>query len=172
MLTNQEAMATAVGVTPSPDQDDNTDETPESFGIRVFVYGTLKMGHSNHKIIGRHLPKEAIYLGRCSIRGPYTMIDLGYFPGVVQHKSDPTIKNEVWGEVYRINEEILTHLDILEGNGHFYTRDKVETPWKKAWCYFVPKSYMPTTNRNAIIKDGVWHPTSEEQSFIKLDKTK
>ena len=30
-------------------------EVPESTGIRVFVYGSLKQGHANHGIIGRFL---------------------------------------------------------------------------------------------------------------------
>lgn len=171
MQTNQEAMK-ELGDAAETAAELTTDERPGSFGIRVFVYGTLKMGHSNHKIIGRHMPNEAVFLGRCSIRGPYTLVNLGYYPGVIQNKGELTVKNEVWGEVYRINEEILTHLDILEGNGHFYTRDKVDTPFKKAWCYFVPPTYMPKNRTGGILPDGVWQPSADELSFIQLAKTK
>jgi gamma-glutamylaminecyclotransferase len=141
-------------------------EASHSSGIRVFVYGTLKKGHHNHKIIGRHLGKESVFLGRCALNGPFTMVDLGYFPGVIYTPTDTTVKNMIYGEVYRINQEILTHLDVLEGNGQFYTRERVETPWKKAWCYFIPRNYMPVNRSGAIITSGTWRPSEEESAYI------
>src|SRR5690606_26884300 len=97
-----------------------------SRGIRVAVYGTLKRGHGNHYLLAN--PNVA-FLGRTILTGPYHMVSLGGFPAVVR-SPDVKLQNRILCEVYRIDEETLEALDILESNGQFYTRDQVVTPWK------------------------------------------
>lgn len=140
-----------------------TNQNPEhAQGFRVFVYGTLKRLHYNHPILEDGLGKGTEFLGACYITGPYQMRDLTWYPGV-QHMGDPTVKNRIYGEVYRVSDEIRMALDILEGNGHFFTRSQVETPWKKAWMYMIPSNYDAG---RPIIKEGVWKPNAQEKAFI------
>ena len=143
-----------------------TEQTVESQGVRVFVYGTLKRGHPNHGLLA---DGKAHFLGRCYVEGPFVLVNLTYYPGVVRAADlAASTANRIYGEVYRIDEEVLASLDILEGNGHYYTRSKVQTPWKNAWCYFLPESYEKSAE---IINDGVWEPNDEEKEFI-YGKTK
>lgn len=132
-------------------------------GIRVFVYGTLKRGHSNHYLLeGDNFTKDTKFVGRCYIEGSYQMRHLGGFPGVQRADTGAGLKNRVYGEVYVITEETLKALDIMEGNGHFFTRDQIHTPWKKAWMYMIPPSF----DRGAIVGNGCWHPAKPEEAFV------
>lgn len=135
---------------------------PEAVGIRVFVYGTLKRLHYNHEVIESETAKGTEFLGACFIEGPWQMRDLTWYPGV-QHMGDPKVKNRIYGEVYRVTEDTLKALDILEGNGHFFTRTQTETPWKKAWVYMIPSNFDAG---KPIIKEGVWKPNAQEKLFI------
>jgi gamma-glutamylcyclotransferase (GGCT)/AIG2-like uncharacterized protein YtfP len=126
-------------------------------GIRVFVYGTLKKGHYNN-----HLLKGSEFLGRCYVEGHMRMLDLRYFPGVARTSPSNGDSTRVYGEVYLVDEETLYSLDILEGHPEFFRRERVETPWKKAWMYFVPEHYIE--GRNSI-DTGIWNPNKEEFEF-------
>lgn len=84
--------------------------------MKVFVYGTLKKGYSNHRLL-----QTSEYIGNGKIEG-YEIYDLGFYPGIVPGDR----KDEVYGEVYEITEETLVHLDRLEGEGFLYIREVVE----------------------------------------------
>lgn len=134
--------------------------------IRVFVYGTLKRLHSNHRLLESNNITDTEYLGRARIIGPYRMLDLGNFPGVQETTG---IGNKaIYGEVYAIGPNTLEALDILEGNGNFYTRHKVVTAFKNAWMYFLPPDDA-LAKRYAVIESGVWRPTKLEQDFVNRD---
>ncbi len=135
-------------------------------GIRVFVYGTLKRQHGNHRLLESTNVRDTMYLGRCRIFGQYRMIDLGNFPAI-QHTTGID-KRPIYGEVYQISQNTLDALDMLEGNGSFYTREKVFTAFKNAWAYFLP-SRDELARRYPEIVNGVWRPTAEEQAFVARD---
>src|SRR3990167_7147480 len=97
----------------------------------VFVYGSLKQGFGNH-----HFLATTEHVGRATIAFA-KLLNLGAFPGMV-----PGLPNQrVFGEVYRISDEVLRQLDRLEGHPHFYSRSKqlVSLSREKrleSWCYF------------------------------------
>ena len=82
---------------------------------RVFVYGTLLAGESNHAVLagarlvaaGRTLPVFRLH-------------DLGEFPGLV-----PGGVHAVVGEVYEVDEATLAALDRLEDHPEFYRRTRI-----------------------------------------------
>jgi len=84
--------------------------------MRVFVYGSLMKNRFNHK---RYL-KGQTYLGQAVLPG-YALFELSSYPGII-----PDPKEKVLGELYEIDNETLKCLDILEGNGHLYNREKVK----------------------------------------------
>lgn len=132
----------------------------DSKGIRVFVYGTLKQGHGNHRAYlegnsGAH------FLGRCYIDGAYGIADLGYFPCVVKTKDG--VDRKVVGEVYVVDSNTLDSLDCLEGHPDWYRREQVDTPWKKAWCYFMPDR----EGTSDLIEPGIWNPTKDEIDWLR-----
>jgi gamma-glutamylcyclotransferase (GGCT)/AIG2-like uncharacterized protein YtfP len=123
--------------------------------IRVFVYGSLKNGQGNHRLLAK-----AKFLGRSYIEGNYRMVSLGGFPGVIRHESIPM--NRIVGEVYQVDEDTLQSLDVLEGHPRFYKRDKVPTSHKNAWCYFLPHEYGDKYPQIA----HVWRPSNEEREWM------
>jgi|TARA_R100000935_G_scaffold8691_1_gene18111 gamma-glutamylaminecyclotransferase len=93
--------------------------------LRVFVYGTLLAGESNHAWL-----KGASCLGRWTTPPRFTLIDLGPYPVLSAGG-----RTAVTGEVYRISRLILQRLDVLEGYPADYQRRLIDTPWGRAWVY-------------------------------------
>jgi len=122
---------------------------------RVFVYGTLKKGFSNHnRIFGGY----DITITPAWIYGE--LYDLGYFPAL-------TIgKNKVYGELIEFdNLEILQRVDYLEGYRgensifNFYDRKEIQIFTDKetftAWAYFLNESKIIDSD-GELITSGVW----------------
>jgi trans-aconitate 2-methyltransferase len=80
---------------------------------RLFVYGTLLRGGSNHALLGR-----ARFLGRARTAASYRMHDLGGFPAIIPGSGGP-----ITGEVYEIEAATLARLDELERVPNWYRRD-------------------------------------------------
>lgn len=99
----------------------------------VFVYGTLKDGFSNNRLLS-----AADFVGRgCTVK-PYVMMDTGGFPVVFQE----TAKANVAGEVYEVDGQTLKALDRLEGHPSFFERREVTVDiedtgvQQTCWMYF------------------------------------
>ena len=117
----------------------------------VFVYGTLKKGFVNHRLL-----EKANFLGEAYL--PRTkMIHLGAYPAVIAGGT-----KEVMGEMYQIDDTTLARLDRLEGHPSFYERRQVKVfsvlPTVDtfiAWCYFLPQ--LTQVKRPTIIESGIWN---------------
>lgn len=118
-----------------------------------FVYGTLKKGHGNNRLI---VNQE--YAGTATLNG-YRMHHLGGFPAVT-----PDENRVVQGEVWMIDEETEPKVDRLEGysNGYkgFYDKALVEVTNEndqtiKAYVYFMPDDSR-SIQRSPVIEEGVW----------------
>jgi gamma-glutamylcyclotransferase (GGCT)/AIG2-like uncharacterized protein YtfP len=123
---------------------------------RVFVYGSLLKGMGNHPLL-----KDSKCIGTTISPEGFDMIDLGYFPGVLQN--DESI-GKVIGEVYEVDDDTLRRLDCLEGfdsnNPHngMYNRITIETELGNAYIY----TY---NNRHGRISDFV--PNGDWRSYYK-----
>ena len=96
-------------------------------GHFVFVYGTLKRGHSNH-----HWLAGATFLGRRLLSGG-RLNDLGPYPMAVL-SSDP--QAVIHGELFVVTEEGLARLDQLEGYPSLYERSlRSLSTGERAWVY-------------------------------------
>lgn len=84
--------------------------------MRAFVYGTLKKGHGNHRLLER-----SEFVGNGEIKG-FSLYDLGPFPAVIDSKDACEV---VVGELYEIDEQTLVAMDRLEGEGFLYKRRQV-----------------------------------------------
>ena len=128
---------------------------------KVFVYGTLKSGKSNHDLL-----KGQKFLGRSAVLGQYKFVDLGPFPAVVMDPScSPNSPTMIVGEVYEIEDAALVALDILEGHPNFYSRKEIDTAFGKAWMYsFAPDARVDKSWKTV---DRCWRPTQEETSWMK-----
>ena len=101
----------------------------------VFVYGTLKKGFSNHRLLA-----SSELLGRARTVEAYAMYSTGV-PIVIKDES----VSPITGELYRVGEATLVYLDSLEGHPDWYRREEVdvlleaedeEPRMEKAWIYF------------------------------------
>lgn len=110
---------------------------------KVFVYGTLRAGQSNH-----YLLEQARFLGPCRLASGYRLYDLGAYPAV--KKSDTG--NALVGEVYNIDRRTLAVLDKLEEYPVEYTRELVETDYGLAWIYL----YCLPVARVPLLHHGDW----------------
>ena len=71
--------------------------------MNVFVYGTLKKGHGNHRLL-----ENSRFIGEDSITG-FDMYSTGGFPAVIPGDG------VVFGELYEVTPEELESLHRLEG---------------------------------------------------------
>lgn len=73
-----------------------------------FVYGTLKQGHGNNRLLNH---PDVKFLGEFVTKPEFTMISLGGFPAVLCEGDTP-----VHGELYETeNESVIRRVYSLEG---------------------------------------------------------
>ena len=109
----------------------------------VFVYGTLKCGFPNHPAYMH----SSEFLGTCTTVEKYPLVLSGhrYVPCMLDRPGEGAV---VVGELFRVNDESLRHLDALEeiGRSHGYLRRIIEVcmagepePRRlKAFAYLMP----------------------------------
>lgn len=102
----------------------------------VAVYGTLKRGFGNHRLLS-----NATFLGSGTTKDKYRLCVSG-LPYMLKGVSEEGHNVEV--EVYDCNPFEMYNLDLLEGHPRFYKREKVDVvvgeKTMSAWVYFVPDS--------------------------------
>lgn len=89
---------------------------------KVFVYGTLMLGHGNN-----HFLKNQIFLGDAKLEG-YRLFDLNgtTFPAIMKSPGYNVI-----GELWQVDKQTSERIDMLEGVDYgMYTKQEepVETP--------------------------------------------
>jgi gamma-glutamylcyclotransferase (GGCT)/AIG2-like uncharacterized protein YtfP len=97
----------------------------EPFNEFLFVYGSLKKGFDNHKL----LDKYAKRVGKASTVGKFAMYEdsFGNYPYLVK---EPITK--VMGELYEIKrKELLDKIDDFEGAPEYYQRKKIKVKTHK-----------------------------------------
>ncbi|AHF93611.1 gamma-glutamyl cyclotransferase [Opitutaceae bacterium TAV5] len=74
---------------------------------RLFVYGTLMRGESNHRLMAGHR-----FVTRARTLARYRLYNLGDYPGMVE---DPVNPLSVEGEIWEVDAAGLAALDAFEG---------------------------------------------------------
>lgn len=112
----------------------------------VFVYGTLKRGLGNHRVLKRG---GAEFIGEDSMVG-FDLYDMEWFPCVVPNEDPSSV---VRGEVFRVDDETMRRLDQLEGYPHHYDRAQRATMGgHDAWIYHYDSP------RGRRVESGDWQP--------------
>lgn len=115
---------------------------------RVVVYGTLKEGLHNHRVLSKR--GTHFFCGRHVIPSGFKMYDLGAFPALVKDKEGSLVHTEV----YEVDDDTFKDLDTLEGFPQFYSRKLIPTPYGEGWVYYVEGRDM---SNKTFITDGIWH---------------
>ncbi len=121
---------------------------------RVFVYGTLKRGHGNHRLLDT---KGATYLGKAQTVGDWTMVGKGMpFPYLLKYDKD--LGGKIQGEVYEVDASVNADLDNLEGVPTHYRRLKMsveylDTKDKELVTTYVKSNQTQTYNSNEYITE-------------------
>ena len=118
---------------------------------KLFVYGTLKQGYPLHGIL-----RGQEFLGNYKTEPRFKLVTLGAFPAMIPARTEGV---EVLGEVYRVDEDTLAYLDIVERVSQgLYRRlylpmhDQLNSKIK-AWAYVSFNASMFAFDE---IKSGVW----------------
>lgn len=101
---------------------------------RVAVYGTLKQGHGNHRLL-EHVERQAV--GHVS---GHRLFQSG-IPFLI---ADETSEYDVLVEVYDVDDTTLASLDMLEGHPSAYCRRELNVHLEdgtdtEAWVYEYPR---------------------------------
>jgi gamma-glutamylcyclotransferase (GGCT)/AIG2-like uncharacterized protein YtfP len=86
--------------------------------IRVFVYGTLKRGQRNHRVLAGQR-----FLGEATTAPRYRLYDRGPYPCLVEDRANGV---PVQGEVWVVDAETLGRLDAYEEVPKLYTRKEID----------------------------------------------
>ena len=120
----------------------------------VFVYGSLKEGFHNHRLLRKN---EAMGLGAATTANPALMLAGPGYPFLIDpegHAADlGDFVGRVRGELYEVDDELLADLDRLEGHPEYYRRKEVEIVPEDhpervmAWVYFLPADTLEDAHR-------------------------
>jgi gamma-glutamylcyclotransferase (GGCT)/AIG2-like uncharacterized protein YtfP len=127
----------------------------------VFVYGTLRPGHGNH----RRLLSKAVHIGT-GVTHPSDTFNMflshlgGGIPFVVRRSVEENLHTPVSdiiaGDLFQVTDRELFRLDALEGHPHWYCREEVNVKVKvgdgyinqTAWMYLLPKHRLDSNIQN------------------------
>ena len=117
--------------------------------IKLFVYGTLKKDGGAYYMLDRFNPT---FLGEIRTHSRYHLIDQGYFPGMIEDATNPSIG--VLGELYEVPIECLNVTDryecVAEG---LFRRATIElADGTQAIAYLICSS----SRRGKLVESGVW----------------
>ena len=95
------------------DKDTRLSVVMPGMSAKVFVYGTLMRGRSNHRLL-----RNMRFRGRAVVHGLGLYAVTPHYPGAVREPG-----SAVRGEIYEVDKPTLRALDRLEDNGQLYRRE-------------------------------------------------
>lgn len=109
----------------------NSLSASEEEPVLFFVYGTLKRGYGNNRILGR-----SEYMGSATTKDTAFLLDYGC-PVLIFHDEGKPVR----GEVFKVTDDATCYrLDCLEGYPRGYDRKEVTVILNgeetTAWVYF------------------------------------
>jgi gamma-glutamylcyclotransferase (GGCT)/AIG2-like uncharacterized protein YtfP len=112
----------------------------------LFVYGTLKRGGCRHgPLAGQR------FRGETRTRPGYALYDLGSYPGLTPIGD---AGQAVHGEIYEVEEILLSWLDTVEGSPDWFKRELIDVEGfsEPVWAYF----YQGDPTGKSRIISGRW----------------
>ena len=91
--------------------------------FNIFVYGTLKKGQPNHMLLTNVTNGNANFVSNGQTLNQFPLV-IGTRYNIPFLLDKPGTGYNVSGEVYEVNETMLSRLDILEDYPEFYDREQ------------------------------------------------
>ncbi|XP_004924989.2 putative gamma-glutamylcyclotransferase CG2811 isoform X2 [Bombyx mori] len=126
---------------------------------KVFVYGTLKRNEPNHGTMTNPENGVATFIAEGMTKEKYPLIiATKYNVPFLLHS--PGTGYNVKGEIYEVDDKMLSNLDILEDHPNCYIRDKndivltdsTHRTVMKCWVYFL-KMFKPELLSKPFLED-------------------
>ena len=115
----------------------------------VFVYGTLKRGCSNHRVLAGQQ-----FIGEARTAPGYRLYHLGEYPGMIAAPDDTL---GVAGEVLSVDPASLARLDVFEGiDEGLYRREPIKLLAPFADQPVDTYLYAHSVANRPFIPDGLW----------------
>ena len=111
--------------------------------IRVFVYGTLRVGEPYH-----HLMHACEYLGQRTTLPQYELVNIGRYPGLIQNGT-----TRVVGDLFLVSSETLQKLDEYEGYPEDYSRESIDLEGAETATAYI---YRLSIEKCPKIASGDW----------------
>lgn len=108
---------------------------------QVFVYGSLRAGMGNHRLL-----TESVLVERKVLNTKHFMVSLGGYPALLPCPETRAIT----GEVYEVDNSTMARLDQLEGHPNFYKREVIDG----AWVYILQGDQHD--RQNPLVESGDW----------------
>jgi gamma-glutamylcyclotransferase (GGCT)/AIG2-like uncharacterized protein YtfP len=122
----------------------------------IFVYGTLKRGESNHRLLDGASFVDVGYVRGC------ILFDLGGCPAMMPGGSrSGDASHSAKGEIYEVSDEdlpdMLRRLDTLESEGSLYVRAKLNVRAQSgAQCECITYLFIPSLQLDERVVNGGW----------------
>lgn len=112
--------------------------------MKLFVYGTLRMGDSRAFFLEDD--NESVFINTIKTAPKYKLVNLGSFPALVEGGSQSVV-----GELWEITDFVKKGLDTIEGVPYLYLDKEIELEdGTKAIAYVMQDKGYP------IIESGDW----------------
>lgn len=116
--------------------------------VKIAVYGSLKKGLHNHRVMG----PSAKFLGKTMLEG--TMYDVGGYPVLMQTKGEkPEFEYEA--EIYSVDKENYSNVYRMEINSG-YRVEEVNTHQGNAGVFYGDKDYFTEERLARLSKVTKW----------------
>ena len=128
----------------------------------IFIYGTLKSGHGRNTVL-----RDQRYIGIARTTPNYGLYQFSGFPALIteaQATENNLTKNNVFGELYEVNMELLPEIDRIEATDrglferkevHFDTITFTQLPIEDAcWQNLTHKKAEAYFFKNAKLLQG------------------
>ena len=127
-------------------QQDTKATTVDKTLTKVFVYGTLKRGYGNNRLL-----KYATYLGKASTTGKWNMIGKDMpFPYLLNF--DSVTGSNIIGEVYECDVNTMRALDNLEGVPNHYRQLSLNVQYEDTKETVVVKTYVKASRNEEWVQ--------------------